>query len=128
MNRIRCTLSVTCSIIAPSKQTTISSSLLSVESVFLTMESPTYIVEFLLIPPITEAEYHFLLTPSCPFSLPIFIQSVLFSSPSFLVVSLSSSWSVSSMMIMRYATDTYHTCPFPSSTSHQCLVPSCSNR
>ena len=35
--------SVTCSILAPGKQTTMSSSLFSVESVFLTMESPTFI-------------------------------------------------------------------------------------
>ena len=115
-----------CSIFAPGKQTTMSSSLFSVESVFLTMESPTYIVEFLLIPSITATEYDFLLTPPCPFSLPIFIPSVLFSCPSFLVVSLSSSCSVSSMMIMRCATGTYPSCLFPSSTNHQCVFSSCS--
>ena len=99
---IRCTLSVTCSILAHGKQTTMSSSLFSLESVFLTMESPTYIVEFLLISSITAAEWGFLLSPSCALSPPIFVPLLVFSCPSFLVVSLSSSWSVSSMMIMRY--------------------------
>ena len=50
------TLSVTCSIIAPGKQTTTSSPLINLESVFLTIEYPTYIQELLLMPYITAAE------------------------------------------------------------------------
>ena len=50
LSMIFSTLSVTCSILAPGKHTTTSSPLFNLVSVFLTMESPTYVVTFLLIP------------------------------------------------------------------------------
>ena len=52
--------SVACSILAPGRQTTTSRALLNRESVFLTMECPTQIVDFLLMPSISAAECFFL--------------------------------------------------------------------
>ena len=49
-----------------SRQTTTSSPLLNRESVFITMESPTKILDFLLMPSIAAAEYFFLYLVTSP--------------------------------------------------------------
>ena len=92
--------------------------LLNRESVYLTRASPTEILEFLLIPSITAAEYVFHLSPSCLISHPILVPSVL--------CAVLLSWTVSSTMIIRYATGTYPTCHLLCSASHQCSLSSCS--